>query len=430
MQQYGTIVFNYKGRTERVTTRRRAGHHQRASSRSSAASRRRSTSPRATARRTRPRPSATATATIADRARPRELHGRQGGARADGRGARRCRRSWSSPDRETDFFPPEIDALKKYLDKPGKLLLELDPPDKPDSPPLDQPDRARARLGHRRRQQRRRRRERHGTADRHRRVGAGRRRPTRRIRSRAVQLHHRLSAGASVVAGHGRRQRPHRADRSSRPSPRSWAETDIKSLLTTRRRSRSTSEGRQEGPDLDRGGGVGAAAAAPTPPKPAKRMRRSRKRASSVFGDSDFAANGTLGIPGNRDLFMNTIGWLSQQENLISIRPKEADDRRVTMTATQQTNIMLAVAADHPRLASSARASTPGGGGGRCAGCESTIALIVVLGGLGAYIYFVTSEASRRTTPHAEAGEGVRGAASRQDRRAEGHVRHRATTRR
>ena len=24
---------------------------------------------------------------------------------------------------QTDFFPPEIDALKKYLDKNGKLLL-------------------------------------------------------------------------------------------------------------------------------------------------------------------------------------------------------------------------------------------------------------------------------------------------------------------
>jgi ABC-type uncharacterized transport system involved in gliding motility auxiliary subunit len=38
---------------------------------------------------------------------------------------------------------------------------------------------------------------------------------------------------------------------------------------------------------------------------------------------------------------MNTIGWLSQQENLIAIRPKEADDRRVTMTAAQQTNVTL-----------------------------------------------------------------------------------------
>src|SRR5207247_8678262 len=35
-----------------------------------------------------------------------------------------------------DFFPNEIDALKKYLGKAGKLLLELDPPDKPTSPPL------------------------------------------------------------------------------------------------------------------------------------------------------------------------------------------------------------------------------------------------------------------------------------------------------
>ena len=59
----------------------------------------------------------------------------------------------------------------------------------------------------------------------------------------------------------------------------------------------------------------------------------------AVMGDSDFAANGGLGIQGNRDLFMNTIGWLSQQENLISIRPKEADDRRITLTATQQSNI-------------------------------------------------------------------------------------------
>ena len=36
----------------------------------------------------------------------------------------------------TDFFAPEVEALKKYLDKSGKLLLELDPPDKADSPPL------------------------------------------------------------------------------------------------------------------------------------------------------------------------------------------------------------------------------------------------------------------------------------------------------
>jgi ABC-type uncharacterized transport system involved in gliding motility auxiliary subunit len=58
-----------------------------------------------------------------------------------------------------------------------------------------------------------------------------------------------------------------------------------------------------------------------------------------VFGDSDFAANAWLGIPGNRDLFMNTINWLAQQENMISIRPRDPKDRRITLTADQQTRI-------------------------------------------------------------------------------------------
>jgi ABC-type uncharacterized transport system involved in gliding motility auxiliary subunit len=67
-------------------------------------------------------------------------------------------------------------------------------------------------------------------------------------------------------------------------------------------------------------------------PKPETRV--------AVVGDSDFGSNGVLGIQGNRDLFMNIVGWLSQQENLISIRPREASDRRITLTATQQNWIV------------------------------------------------------------------------------------------
>ena len=55
-----------------------------------------------------------------------------------------------------------------------------------------------------------------------------------------------------------------------------------------------------------------------------------------VVGDSDFAANFALGIQGNRDLFLNIVNWAAQQENLISIRPKDPDDRRLTLTASQQ----------------------------------------------------------------------------------------------
>ncbi len=48
-----------------------------------------------------------------------------------------------------------------------------------------------------------------------------------------------------------------------------------------------------------------------------------------------------LGISGNRDLFMNAVNWLAQQENLIAIRPKDPDDRRVTMTESQQLRVVL-----------------------------------------------------------------------------------------
>jgi ABC-type uncharacterized transport system involved in gliding motility auxiliary subunit len=54
-----------------------------------------------------------------------------------------------------------------------------------------------------------------------------------------------------------------------------------------------------------------------------------------VVGSSDWVANGFIPFNGNRDLAMNTINWLASDEELISIRPKERDDRRVTMTRAQ-----------------------------------------------------------------------------------------------
>ena len=61
---------------------------------------------------------------------------RQARARPDGHGARRCVGSGRRGPARPISFRPEIDALKKYLAKNGKLLLMLDPPAKPDSPPL------------------------------------------------------------------------------------------------------------------------------------------------------------------------------------------------------------------------------------------------------------------------------------------------------
>jgi ABC-type uncharacterized transport system involved in gliding motility auxiliary subunit len=46
-------------------------------------------------------------------------------------------------------------------------------------------------------------------------------------------------------------------------------------------------------------------------------------------------------VQGNRDFFLNAVNWLAQQENLIAIRPREPEDRRLTLTADQQNLIFL-----------------------------------------------------------------------------------------
>jgi ABC-type uncharacterized transport system involved in gliding motility auxiliary subunit len=54
-----------------------------------------------------------------------------------------------------------------------------------------------------------------------------------------------------------------------------------------------------------------------------------------VIGGSSWIANRFLGFNGNNDLALNAINWLSSDEDLISIRPKPQDDRRITMTQAQ-----------------------------------------------------------------------------------------------
>ena len=54
-----------------------------------------------------------------------------------------------------------------------------------------------------------------------------------------------------------------------------------------------------------------------------------------VVGSSSWAANSFINFNGNSDLAMNAMNWLSSDEDLISIRPKPQDDRRITMTHAQ-----------------------------------------------------------------------------------------------
>jgi len=54
-----------------------------------------------------------------------------------------------------------------------------------------------------------------------------------------------------------------------------------------------------------------------------------------VIGTSSWIANSFLSFNGNSDLAMNTVNWLSTDEDMISIRPKPQDERNVTMTKSQ-----------------------------------------------------------------------------------------------
>jgi len=58
-----------------------------------------------------------------------------------------------------------------------------------------------------------------------------------------------------------------------------------------------------------------------------------------VCGSPDFLANAIISFNGNRDLFLNMMNWLSSDEDLISIRPKDPEDRGVNLSAAQMTLI-------------------------------------------------------------------------------------------
>ena len=55
----------------------------------------------------------------------------------------------------------------------------------------------------------------------------------------------------------------------------------------------------------------------------------------AVFGDSDFATNRYYNLSGNGNLFLNTINWLAEEADLISIQAKTAFPKSIQLTASQ-----------------------------------------------------------------------------------------------
>ena len=117
-------------------------------------------------------------------------------------------------------------------------------------------------------------------------------------------------------------------------SPRSWGETQIVSGTVRY----------DEGKDLK--GPISIAAVAEkeisATPKEGEDISQAKKLKTRivVFGDSDFASNAFFKVQGNGNLFMNALSWLAEEEDLISVRPHDPEDRRVNLTQRQSRMIL------------------------------------------------------------------------------------------
>ena len=232
---------------------------------------------------------------------------------------------------KTDYLDLEMDAIRAFLKKGGKLVMLLDPPDRVDAPVLTNlialakewgidvgndyvlDDSGVGRM-----------------------FNAGPEVPiamsypshpiTQKIGR--VMTGYRLARSVTPIEGGAN---GHFAQKVVETSAQSWAETDVKSLLTT--------HAAKPDPKTDKIGPVSLVAAVSAPvadappgatpdaPKPETRV--------VVAGDSDFAADNMLGFQGNRDFFLNIANWAAQQEKLISIRPRDPEDRRITLSEDQ-----------------------------------------------------------------------------------------------
>jgi len=61
----------------------------------------------------------------------------------------------------------------------------------------------------------------------------------------------------------------------------------------------------------------------------------------AVFGDSDFITNKYYNLSGNGNFFLNTVNWLTEEEDLISIQPRTQVPRTIQLTPSQGRLLMF-----------------------------------------------------------------------------------------
>ena len=238
----------------------------------------------------------------------------------------------------SDLLPAELEALQRYLARAGKLMIMLDPPLNAQGPALPNVIALIKEWG----------------------VNVGNdvvvdasgatNDPT--IAVAATYPYHPinerfgtltiypLARSLDIVTGG---VNGHVAQPLVQTSRASWAEASLDSLTGDGGVAMEPEKGDKAGPVT-----IGAAVSAPVqspqaePAAPADANAPKPETRVVIFGDSDFATNAYGGVAGNPNFFANAVSWLAQQEGLIAIRPTQADDRRVTMTARQQTMVFIA----------------------------------------------------------------------------------------
>jgi ABC-type uncharacterized transport system involved in gliding motility auxiliary subunit len=69
-----------------------------------------------------------------------------------------------------------------------------------------------------------------------------------------------------------------------------------------------------------------------------------------LIGDIDFATNNFLNYGGNHDFLVNSVNWLAEDEDLISVRAKDQTNRQMILSGAQMNLIGFAVGAALPLL--------------------------------------------------------------------------------
>ena len=120
-----------------------------------------------------------------------------------------------------------------------------------------------------------------------------------------------------------------------------------------------------------------------------------------VIGDSDFANNAFLRHQRNGDLFLNAVSWLAEDEDLISVRPKNSENRSVQMTPAHSRTLWWVTMVALPGAAL---------GLGLLVWSRETQGMIwrnlglmaVLFVGLGAFVYFYEIEGGKKREEAAE----------------------------